>query len=423
MLVGRVFRLRVTLEQDAALFRWSGICRSVWNTGLEQRRHYRQGRSFIGYAQQCRELAEAKADPDLVWLAAAPGHVLQQALKDLDRACRTAGTWRVHWRSSYRWQPSMRFPEGGHMRVQRLSKRWGRVNLPRLGQVKFRMTRELDGAVHSATVSWRDGGWQVSFLVEDGVLEVLAPEDDSRPAVGIDRGVKVALALSDGRMLDRDFTTGAEQEQVTRLQRQLSRQQGPRAKPGKAVQRATPKARGRRQVPSKRWLATKTRIAKIQARQRRRRDDFLAKAAHALAGDHSVVVLEKLNTAGMTRRPKPKPVEAGGFERNYAAQKAGLNRAILGKGWGKFTQQLEHQARYTGTRIVTVPAAFTSQRCHECGHTEPGNRESQADFRCIRCGHTAHADTNAARNILAVGLAVTGRASPALAGSVNHQAA
>ena len=56
-----------------------------------------------------------------------------------------------------------------------------------------------------------------------------------------------------------------------------------------------------------------------------------------------------------------------------------------------------------------VPAAYTSQRCHQCGHTATENRENQAVFRCVRCGHTANADTNAALNILAAGQAVTGR--------------
>ena len=72
----------------------------------------------------------------------------------------------------------------------------------------------------------------------------------------------------------------------------------------------------------------------------------------------------------MTRRatPKPDPDQPGVFLPNRAAQKSGLNRAILGKGWGKFLLNLHHQARYTGTQIITVPPDFTSQRCHQCQH-------------------------------------------------------
>ena len=87
--------------------------------------------------------------------------------------------------------------------------------------------------------------------------------------------------------------------------------------------------------------------------------------------------------------------------------KSGLNRAILSKGWHQFTLALSSAARYTGTRLVTVPPHHTSQRCSACGHVDPKSRESQAVFRCTHCSHGEHADINAAKNILAAGLAVT----------------
>ncbi|WP_211352018.1 zinc ribbon domain-containing protein [Haloactinospora alba] len=61
---------------------------------------------------------------------------------------------------------------------------------------------------------------------------------------------------------------------------------------------------------------------------------------------------------------------------------------------------LTSAARCTGTRIITVTPALTSQTCHECGHTDPESRESQAVFQCTRCSHECHADINAAKNIL-----------------------
>ncbi|WP_133150902.1 zinc ribbon domain-containing protein, partial [Frankia canadensis] len=98
-------------------------------------------------------------------------------------------------------------------------------------------------------------------------------------------------------------------------------------------------------------------------------------------------------------------------------QKAGLNRAILAGGWGLLVQRLEQKAP---GRVEKVPAAYTSQRCSACGHTAPGNRESQAVFRCATCGHTANADVNAAVNI-AAGRAVTARGGTALAVPVNRE--
>ena len=409
MLTGRRYLARLTPAQEVLVEQFAGTARTVWNTGLDQRRAYRQRRAWINYHQQVAELVEAKADPDLTWLADVPGHCLQQTLMDLDKACRTHGTFRVHWRAKHRWSPSFRFPEGRHMRPVRLSAHVGQVNLPKLGQVRFRWSRPLGGQVRSATLT-RDGvhgGWYLSFLVEDGLPD-LTPgvEDVPAPdvsAVGVDRGVVVALACSDGAMLDRVFTTPAEQASIAALQARAARQHGPRA-PGARTRRA----------PSSRWLRTQATITSKLARQRRRRDDFTAKAAHDLARDHGLVAVEKLRVAQMTTKaaPKPDPARPGAFLPNGARSKSGLNRAILDKGWGKFLLALHHQARYTGTFVVTVPAAYTSQRCHQCSHTHTDNRNSQAEFRCTRCGWHDNADTNAALNIMTAGLAAAGCVRP-----------
>ncbi|WP_329408333.1 transposase [Nocardia vinacea] len=89
------------------------------------------------------------------------------------------------------------------------------------------------------------------------------------------------------------------------------------------------------------------------------------------------------------------------------AQKAGLNRTILAKGWHQLELALRNAARYTGTQVVKVPAAYTSLRCPRCRSVDPVSRESQAVYRCTSCGHCENADVNAAKNILAAGLAVT----------------
>ena len=117
---------------------------------------------------------------------------------------------------------------------------------------------------------------------------------------------------------------------------------------------------------------------------------------------NAVVVLEDLRPAddASAKGPLDQP------GRNVAA-KSGFNRAILAKGWHRFALALSSAARYTGRRCA-VPAAYTSQRCSSCGHVDPKSRESQAVFRCTTLLPRAeHADVNAAKNILAAGLAVT----------------
>ncbi|WCT06083.1 zinc ribbon domain-containing protein [Rhodococcus qingshengii] len=89
-----------------------------------------------------------------------------------------------------------------------------------------------------------------------------------------------------------------------------------------------------------------------------------------------------------------RPDNPGAFLPNGGRAKSGLNRAILASYWGKFAERLDHKMA-----VITVPAAYTSQECSNCGHTCPENRDSRAVFRCQACGFEHHADTNAAINI------------------------
>ncbi|AFM10445.1 IS891/IS1136/IS1341 family transposase [Saccharomonospora phage PIS 136] len=378
MLTGRKYRLKLTTAQAAQCEEFGNVCRAVWNTALDQRRQYRQRGGWINYNEQAGQLADAKTEHE--WLKVAPSHILQQTLRDLDRACKEHGTFRVKWRSKQRWNPSFRFPMGKLIEVERLNKRWGRAKLPKLGWVQFRMTRQLGGEVRSATVS-RDGqDWFVSVLVEDGEK---TPEQHAMPntGVGVDRGVAAAVATSDGKLIDRDFVSTGEVKRYRRLQQKLARQK-----------------RG-----SQNRKKTLTAMRRLKRRERDRRTDFCYQVAAELTNRNALVALEDLRTRSMTRSASGTIEEPG----RHVAQKSGLNRAILAKGWHKLELALLSAARYTGSEIVKVPAAYTSQTCAVCRNVDPDNRNSQAVFRCTGCGHTAHADINAAKNVLAAGRAVT----------------
>lgn len=380
MLTGRKYRLELTAEQAAQCQEFADICRSVWNTGLDQRRQYRQRGAWMNYIPQAAELADAKHEHP--WLKAAPSHVLQQTLKDLERACKDHGTFKVRWRSKARWSPSFRFPAGNLITVERLGRKWGQAKLPKLGWVKFRWSRPLGGEVRSATLSRKGAHWFVSFLVDD---QAVTPEQHAMPstAVGIDRGVKVAAVTSDGDFHDRPFITAGETTRYRRLQQRLAR-----SKRGSANRRKT--------------IAD---INTIMGRVTDRRADFCEQTAARIVVKNALVVLEDLRIKNMSASASGTVAEPG----KRVAQKRGLNRAILDKGWHRLELALTSAARYTGTRVVKVNPAYTSQRCHACGFVTEGNRESQAVFVCKNpgCGNADHADVNAAKNIKAAGLAVS----------------
>lgn len=352
MLTGRRYRLALTPEQAEFAETVGAICRAVWNVGLEQRREYRRRGTWISYAQQSSELTEAKREH--TWLNAAPAHVPRQTLLDLDRACRTHGPFRIKWRAKARWSPSFRFPAGDRIAVERVGWKWARCKLPKFGWVRFRWSRPLGGEIRSATVSQDGQQWFVSFLVEDG--QTTPDRSASTTAVGVDRGVAVAIACSDGTVRDRAFLTAGERGRFRRLQQQLARQQR-----GSANRRKTLVAMNR-----------------IKRRERDRRQDFVTWTANRLATRHGLVALEDLKTRNMTASARGTVEKPG----RGVAQKSGLNRAILDKGWHQLERALAQVARYTGSQIVKVSAAYTSQTCSKCRKVDRGSRKSQAVFRC-----------------------------------------
>jgi putative transposase len=168
---------------------------------------------------------------------------------------------------------------------------------------------------------------------------------------------------------------------------------------------------------SKRRDAVRVQLGRLNARVRARRVDFAAQTAYDLVTRHGLVAVEDLRVRNMTSSAKGTLDRPGVNVR----QKAGLNRSILNKGWGGFLLALQHAARYHGATVVKVNPAYTSQRCSRCGHVDANSRESQARFVCTGCGHRDNADVNAAKNILAAGLAVTGRGGPAVGRPAKRQ--
>jgi transposase len=185
--------------------------------------------------------------------------------------------------------------------------------------------------------------------------------------VGIDRGVTVTLALSDGHT----YQAPASRD-VKRLQRRLAR-----AKRG-----------------SNRRVKGNARLARLHARNADARRDWAEKASAEIARRYDLIRLETLDVGGMTRSARGTAARPG----HHVGQKARLNGLILRSGWGMFATRLAHKAR---GRVEKVSSAYTSQRCSRCGTVDREARESQAAFRCRCCGYRANADHNAARNIAA----------------------
>lgn len=138
------------------------------------------------------------------------------------------------------------------------------------------------------------------------------------------------------------------------------------------------------------------RAAKLSARRARIRRDWQHKTSLDLTRRFGTVAIEDLKIKNMTASAKGTAEKPGRMVR----QKAGLNRSILNQGWFAFETILAYKLAERGGTLVKVNPAYTSQTCSDCGTIDKQSRESQARFVCRHCGFRAHADHNAAINIL-----------------------
>jgi putative transposase len=386
--VGR-FRLFPNVEQAAALAEHCRHARFAWNLAVEQHQHWQPGRQAPGYNEQCAQLTAARTEYD--WLAAGSQTVQQQALRDFAQAMRNffSGTHRrPTWRKAGKHEG---FRQVGvkPRHIQRLNRRYGRVWIPKLGWVKFRCTRTIADTVKSYRVTLdRCGRWHIAFAAIPNWMP--GPGDGS--VVGVDRGVAVSVALSNGELLHAPGLCAGETQRLRRLQQRLARAQ-----------------RG-----SHRRAQTKLAIAKLRARETDRRRDWVEKTTTEVARRFDTIRVEDLKVRAMTRSARGTHEHPG----SNVAHKRGLNRQISRQGWGLMVARFKHKA---AGRVEFVPAAYTSQRCSYCGHIAPGNRKSQAVFQCVACNAgPCNADVNAARN-LAAGRAVTARGDLGTSRSTNRE--
>jgi putative transposase len=383
------FRLVPTSDQEQSLLGHCRDARYVWNLAVEQQQHWQPGRKAPGYVEQAAQLTEARAE--YVWLRAGSQTVQQQALRDFAQGMRNffnGSHRRPTWRKAG-VHDGFRQVAVKPRHIQRLNRRFGRVWVPKVGWVRFHLSRPVPVGVKSYRVTRdRAGRWHIAFAHIPDPLS--GPRDGS--VVGIDRGVAVSAVLSTGELLYAPGLSPGESKRLTVLQQRLSRAQ-----------------RG-----SRRRLKAKLAIAKLKARERDRRKDWVEKTTTDLARRFEVIRVETLDVPAMTRSARGTVEQPG----ERVAQKRGLNRAISRSGWGLLAARLQHKAI---GRVEQIPAAYTSQRCSACGHVAPENRKSQAVFECQACNAgQCNADVNAARNI-AAGRAVTARGDLASRRSTNRE--
>jgi transposase len=245
------------------------------------------------------------------------------------------------------------------------------VTLPRLGRLRtHESTRKLARRIEqgtarilSATISRQGGRWYVSF----GCQVQQAARDPGRPGtnLGVDVGIRHLAVCSDGRQIPNPAPLQAALRQLRRRNRQLARRHGPIA------------PNGGTRTPSTGWLQAKRQLGRTHARVANLRRNALHHLTTDLAQTYGMVVVERLNVAGMLR-----------------------NRRLADVGLGELRRQLAYKKAWAGGVLVQADTFYPSSKtCSGCGHVKAKLPLSELVYRCEHYGLVMDRDLNAARNL------------------------
>ena len=360
------FRIYPNIEQQEQISRNFGCCRYIFNHFLAQRQEqYRENGKAPTRFQQDKQLTALKQE--FPWLKEADSTSLQSALQDLDRA------YQNFFRRVKRGEKSgyPRFKSKRNHRQSYKSKCVGTnikvldnaVQLPKLGKVKCRISKEVKGRILSATISRNPSGkYFVSVCCTDVEIEQLPT---TGAVTGLDMGIKSFAVSSDGTEYPNHKYLAKSEKKLARLQQKLSR-----------------KTKG-----SKRREKARSKVARLYEHITNQRKDHLHKLSTDLLRKYDIICIENLAPKNMVK--------------NHA-----LAKAISDASWGEFRRQLEYKAEWYGKKIVVIDRFYpSSQLCSACGTQWSGTKDlSVREWTCPNCGTVHDRDCNAAKNILNEGL-------------------
>ena len=356
------------VAQQQILARTFGCVRLVWNRTLDDRhRLYHAEGKGLSYAASDAALTVMKKDPDLAFLSEVSSVPLQQALRHQHKALQAFFAKRARYprfksrnsRQSATYTRSAFRMKSGALWLAKTSAplrfvwSWPGVDVTALDPTTVTVSRDPCGR------------WYVSFA-----NEVADPEQSpaAGAVVGIDLGIKDFAVTSDGTKIPNPRSLARRERALARYQRRLARCQRGSANRAKA----------------------KAKVARAHRKVRASRADFLHRTSMALVCDHDVIAVEDLAVKNMVRNRK-------------------LAKAISDCGWGTFRQMLGYKAAKAGRRLIMIDRWYPSSKtCSSCGHLLASLSLNTRTWQCPSCRTRHDRDINAAKCILAAGLAVAG---------------
>jgi putative transposase len=375
MIIKRAFRykLKPTLLQSALFLCFAGARRWVFNRGLDQRRKaFESTGKSPSYFEQNKELTILKEQKETFWLKDIHSQVLQQSLKDLDRAFQHFFR-RVKKKEKPGYprfknkgvRDSFRFPQG--VKIE-----GSKVFLPKIGWIKFRKSREIQGTVNETTIIQEGKDWFVSFSCEwEQQTPTPLPINEER-AIGIDMGINHFATTASGKEnicqeIENPMFLKKTLFRLCYLSRQLSKKK-------------------KRSANS---LKAKIKLSRLHARIKNLRNNYVQQLSCQMIKNHDIFCIESLDISTLLQK----------------GTKA-LSRSISDASWRFFFHCLKYKAEACGKYIVEAGKYFpSSQLCASCNsrHKMP---LFVRKYSCPNCGYENDRDYNSAIVLKAAGMAV-----------------
>ena len=358
------FRAYPTEGQRQQFAQTFGCSRYIYNWALEMRTNaYHEGGESVGYYETKRRLTALKKDEEHSWLYDVSSVVLQESVRNLERAFTNFFEGRAQY-------PRFKRKKGDQVAhyLKNAFSLSGEEKRPAVKLAKqkepleVRYSRDLEGEVVKLCVT-HDPAGRYHICITCKVEQEPLPSTGS--AVGVDFGLTDVVVTSDGFKGGNPKHYHADLHRLRRAQRRLSR-----------------KEKG-----SRNWDKQKRKVARLHARIADKRSDFIHKLTTRLVKNHDTIVVETLAVKNM--------------QKNHT-----LASHIADSAWGEIIRQLEYKAEWYGRDLIKVDRWFPStKRCSECGYVMDAIPLSKRRWQCPSCGSQHDRDVNAAINLKQVGTA------------------
>lgn len=330
---------------------------------------YKSEKKSLSFNECSEELTVLKKSEDTLWLKEPDKFALQYTLKDLDQA------YQNFFREIKKGNKGQGFPKFKSKKNNRRKYRTAYTNnnievlekhikLPKLGKVKARIHRPIEGKIVNATIEQTPSGkYFVSVCCSEVPVSIL---EESNNNIGLDLGLKELMVDSNGNKYEN-------LKPYCQLEKKLGKEQ---------------KRLSRKEKQSNNYYRQRKKVGRLHERIRNIRVDYLHKLSHKIINDNQVICLENLNVNGMLKNHK-------------------LAKHISDSSWYELKRQLEYKAYWYGRSIVAIDRFYASSKlCHKCKYKYEDLDLSIRYWTCPVC-HTEHdRDINAAINIREEGLRI-----------------